>query len=84
MAGGKPLRPATPFAKADQMRIRTLAFEQSQIPPAGRVMFCRGRRILGHGDVAKLGQLRYIPDEADTIRISVADYPDVQQWVDGK
>lgn len=75
------MKPATPFAKADQLRMRTLTFEQSQVPPPGRAMFCRGRRILGHGDVGKLGEFLYIPKDADTVCLSAADYNDVKEWL---
>lgn len=79
------MKPAVPFARAaDQMRLRLLTLEKSQIPPPGRVMFRRGRRIIGHGDVAKLGDRRAIPDEADTVCVSVTDFPDVKEWLDGR
>lgn len=75
------MKPSVPFAKADQQRLRELKIHQSQIPPAGRVMFCRGREILGHGDVSKLGDFLYIPKRADTVCISAADFPDVREWL---
>ena len=79
------MKPTTPFAKAaDQMRLRGIAIERSQVPPAGRVMFCRGRGILGHGDVAELGDFLAIPKDADTVCVAAADYDDVINWRDGR
>ena len=75
------MKPATPFAKADQARMRDLKFEQSQIPAPGRVMFCRGRRVLGHGDLGKLGDFLYVPKQADTVCVSAADFDDVKEWL---
>lgn len=76
------MTPAIPFARAaDQVHLRSLKLERSQIPPAGRVMFCRGRKILGHGDVGKLGEFLYIPKGVDTLSLSAADYDDVKAWI---
>ena len=75
------MKPAVPFTKADQTRLRQLKLEQSQVPGPGRVMFCRGRSILGYGDVSKLGDFLYIPKYADTICLSQADFDDVRGWL---
>lgn len=75
------MRPAVPFTKADQMRLRQLKLAQSEVPGPGRLMFCRGRKILGYGDVSKLGDYRYIPDRADAVCLSAADYSDVKEWL---
>lgn len=73
--------PATPFTKADQTQLRSLKFEQSAMPPAGRVMFWRGRKLLGYGEVSKLGDFMAIPKNADTVSVSAVDYPDVREWL---
>ncbi len=76
------MKPAVPFAKAaDQTRLRTMSIESSQVPPAGRVMFWSGRKLLGYGDVSRLGDFMAIPKNADTICISASDYPDVREWL---
>lgn len=75
------MKPAIAFAKADQQRMRSLNWEQSQIPPAGRVMFRRGRGIIGYCDVAKLGDFMAIPKNADTVCLSAADFADVKEWL---
>lgn len=75
------MKPAVAFAKADQTLLRQLKFERSAVPEPGRVLFCRGRRILGYGDVSKLGDFLYIPKYADTVCVSAADYPDVREWL---
>lgn len=78
------MKPTTPFAKADQMRLRQLKLERSQMPPPGRVMFWHGRKLLGHGDVATLGDFLAVPKQADTVCVSEIDYPEVKEWIDGK
>jgi hypothetical protein len=75
------MKPALAFAKADQQRLRQLKLEQSQVPAPGRVIFCRGRAVLGYGDVSKLGEFLYIPKHADTICLSSADLDDVRGWI---
>lgn len=75
------MKPSVSFAKAaDQMRIRLLKLQRSAMPPPGRVMFWRGRKLLGHGDVAKLGDFLAIPKDADTVYASDADYDDLKAW----
>lgn len=75
------MKPAIPFAKADQTRFRSLQLHQSQVPVPGRVMFCRGRAVLGYGDVEKLGDFLYIPKYTDTVCVSAADWPDIKGWM---
>lgn len=75
------MQPAVPFSKVpDQFRLRSLKLEQSMVPQPGRVMFCRGRKIIGYGDVGELGERGVIPDAADTICIAAADFEDVRSW----
>lgn len=75
------MTPAVPFSKAsEQTRLRFMKLESSMVPQPGRVMFCRGRKIIGYGDVGKLGDRGTIPDQADTICISAADFEDVRSW----
>lgn len=75
------MTPAIPFSKVpDQYRLRSLKLEQSMVPQPGRVMFCRGHKIIGYGDVGKLGDVKAVPDAADTICISTADFEDVRSW----
>lgn len=75
------MTPAVPFSKVpDQFRLRSLKLEASMVPQPGRVMFCRGRKIIGYGDVGKLGDRGVIPDQADTVCISTADFDDVRSW----
>jgi hypothetical protein len=76
------MKPAVPFAKAaDQTALRLLTIELSQVPQPGRLMFCRGRRVLQYGDVSKLADYRYIPPGADILCLSAADYDDVKEWM---
>jgi hypothetical protein len=75
------MRPAVDFRKSDQMRLRSLKLERSAVPAPGRVMFCRGRKVLGHGDVSKLGDFQYIPKNVDTLCLSATDFDDVHGWI---
>lgn len=75
------MKPSVDFHKADQMRLRSLRLERSSIPAPGRVMFCRGRKVLGHGDVGKLADFQYIPKGADTLCLSSADFDEVHGWI---
>lgn len=75
------MKPAAAFTSADQMRLRGLKLERSEFPGPGRVMFCRGRQIVGYGDVSKLGDFLYIPKQADTLCLSATDFEDVRGWI---
>jgi hypothetical protein len=75
------MRPAVDFYKADQTRLRQLKLERSQVLEAGRLMFCRGRSIIGYGHVGRLANFNYIPKNADTICLSPADFDDVREWI---
>jgi hypothetical protein len=75
------MKPAAAFTAADQTRLRQLKLEHSQVPGPGRVMFCRGRKILGYGEVSKLGDFLYIPKNADALSLSPADFEDVRGWI---
>jgi hypothetical protein len=75
------MKPARTLSITDRYRLKELEFEQSQVPTPGRVMFCRGRSILGYGDVVHLGEFLYVPKRTDTICLSAADYADVKVWI---
>jgi hypothetical protein len=75
------MKPAGAFSAVDQTRFRRLALEPSQVPAPGRVMFCRGRKVLGYGDVSKLADFFYVPKDADTLCLSAADFVDVKGWI---
>lgn len=59
----------------DFYRLTALRLERSQVVPAGRVIWCRGRKLLGYG---QLSNLSVIPKEADTVCLSSADYDAVR------
>jgi hypothetical protein len=65
----------------DRTVFRALELQQTGTVPAGRVMFCRGRKVLGYADVARLGNIFEIPKGADTICVSAADLQDVKEWI---
>jgi hypothetical protein len=48
---------------------------------AGRVIFCKGRSVLGYGDVEKLGDFLAIPKQADTVCVAHDDWSDLKNWM---
>jgi hypothetical protein len=60
----------------DRYRLRELNPQSSAIVPAGRVMCCRGRKILGYRDLAQVATL---PRDTDTVCLSPADYRAVME-----
>jgi len=65
----------------DRYRLKGLILEQSQIVPAGKLWWCRGRKIIQHGTIGDLARVALIPKEADTLCVSAADYPAVKGWI---
>jgi hypothetical protein len=75
------MRPATPLTITDRYKLKEFALKQLMTVPAGRVMFCRGRKILGYAYVADLAQIFSIPRTTTEICLSSADYDDVKEWI---
>jgi hypothetical protein len=65
----------------DRYRLKELDLSLSATVPAGRVMFCRGRKVLGYGDVAEIANVLKIPRGADTICLAETDYHRVKAWL---
>ena len=55
----------------DRERLLALKPTPSQVVPAGKIMWLRGRKIIGYG---RIDQLAVIPRDADGAVLSVADH----------
>jgi hypothetical protein len=75
------MRPAASLSITDRYRLKELTLTKSMAVPAGRVMFCRGRKILNYADVAYLANIFKIPKGATEICVSAADYADIKDWI---
>ena len=74
--------PATKLTSVTQRyKIKDLKWERSSAIIGGRLMFCRGRKILGYGSVENLHRVALIPPGADTLVVSAADYDDLKAWI---
>ena len=75
------MKPDKPVASVtERYRWRELELQRTGTVPAGRVMFCQGRKILGYADVATLSVVR-IPKGADVMCVSLADADDIKEWI---
>jgi len=73
--------PGIKLSVTQRYALKDMTLEKSQAIPAGRVMFCKGRKILAFGDVTDLIRARFIAPRADTLCLSAADYDDVKAWI---
>jgi hypothetical protein len=65
----------------DRTVFKQLTLQHTNTVPAGRVMWCRGRQVLGYNDVSQLGNIFAIPKGADTLCVSPADYDEIMSWL---
>jgi hypothetical protein len=75
------VKPAAALSITDRYRLKELTLTLSMAVPAGRVMFCQGRKILTYADVIDLAQIFSIPRGATEICVSAADYADIKNWI---
>jgi hypothetical protein len=75
------MKPAASLSVTDQYKLKQLTLTRSMAVPAGRVMFCQGRKILNYADVADLAQIFNIPKGTTEICVSGADYADIKEWI---
>jgi hypothetical protein len=73
--------PATKLSVTQRYRLRDLIFEKSAAVTPGRVMLCKGRKIVGFCNVADLANASAIAGRCNTLCLSVADYDDVREWL---
>ena len=67
----------------DRTVFQELTLQRLGTVPPGRVMFCRGRKVLGYADVASLGNIFAIPKGADTMCVLAEDLGDIEGWLAG-
>jgi hypothetical protein len=67
----------------DRTVFKELELQATGTVPAGRVMWCRGRKVLGYADVAGLGNIFEIPRGCNTMCVSPADHADLLAWLAG-
>jgi hypothetical protein len=75
------MKPDVALSITDRYRLKELTLEQSGTVPAGRVMWCRDRKVLGFGNVSDLPRIFGIPKGANRICLSAADFADVKEWL---
>jgi hypothetical protein len=75
------MRPAVNLSITDRYKLKELTLTKSMAVTAGRVMYCRGRKILGYADVADLAQIFGIPRGTTEICVSSADFADIKEWI---
>jgi hypothetical protein len=73
--------PAVKLSATTRYALKELKLERSGTTPAGRVMYCQGRKVLAFGDVEELHRARFIAPRADTLCVAAADYDDVKAWI---
>jgi hypothetical protein len=75
------MKPPRPISVTDRCRLKELELQQVSTVPAGRVMWCRDRKVMGFADIAGLANVFTIPKGANTICVSPADFADVKEWL---
>ncbi len=74
--------PSAKLTVTQRYALKDMSFERSGAVPAGRVMFCKGRKILGYGDVTDLERVKTLTDRGvTTVCLSATDYDDVKRWL---
>lgn len=73
--------PAAKLSITDRYKLKELDWQRSQVVQPGKVMWCRGRKVLGYGKVEDLSRVTLIPSKADTVCLSAVDYADVMVWL---
>jgi hypothetical protein len=73
--------PAIKLTVTQRERLKALTLEQRQVVTPGRVMLCKGRRVVGYCDIDELGNTKTIEAQATLICLSPADYADVVRWL---
>ncbi|HEX4114156.1 MAG TPA: hypothetical protein VH020_16605 [Stellaceae bacterium] len=75
--------PTIELTVTQRYALKDLAWEKSQAVTPGRVMLCKGRKIVGYCDVADLAHGSAIAARCNTVCLSASDYDDVQAWLKG-
>ena len=75
------MKPAGTPSVTIRYKLKEFGLTRLGTVPAGRVMFCQNRKVLGYGDVANLARIFDIPRGTTEICLSAADYDDVKGWI---
>ena len=74
--------PIAQLSVTQRSALKDIAWQESQVVPPGRVMLCRGRKILGYGVIADLAHVKSLTLQGvNTICVSPSDFKDVKEWV---
>jgi hypothetical protein len=73
--------PSVRLTVTRRRQLKGLAWKKSSAVPPGRVMLCLGRKVICFCDVAELVNANIIAELATTLRLSVADFDDVREWL---
>jgi hypothetical protein len=73
--------PTAKLTVTERERLKALTFEKSGAVPPGRVMLCKGRKVVGYCNVAELSRTFIIAAQANTVCLSAEDFADVQEWL---
>jgi hypothetical protein len=75
------VKPSATISVTDRYTLKELALQSAGAVTPGRVMWCRDRKVLGYGDVNDLANVFKIPKGANVLCVSMADYPDIREWL---
>jgi hypothetical protein len=75
------MKPTGTLSVTDRYRLKELMLEHSAAVTPGRLLWCRGRKVLGYSNVDDLSNVFLIPKGANTIVLSFADFDDVKAWL---
>jgi hypothetical protein len=75
------MKPSRTIGVTDRTKLKELVFEKSAAVTPSRFLCCRGRKVLGYGNVDELWNVFIIPKATDTIVLSSDDYSDVKEWL---
>jgi hypothetical protein len=73
--------PAIKLTVTQRQRLKLLKLEERQVVIPGRVMLCKGARVVGYCDLDELANTKAIEALANTVCLSPADYADVMRWL---
>lgn len=74
------MKPTATLSVTDRYKLKELQLERSGAVTPGRVMWCKGRKVLGYGDVTAINAMT-IPKGATHLAVSAVDYDDVKGWL---
>jgi hypothetical protein len=73
--------PTAALTITQRHKLLDLTWEKSDAVTPGRVMLCKGRRVVGFADVADLANPSAIAARCTTLVISRADFDDLKAWL---